>query len=56
MTGAGFGGCVVVLVSADGADRAATEIVRRYDERTGRAGTALLCRASEGTRVEPTAH
>jgi galactokinase len=52
MTGAGFGGCVIALVAADRAEPVAAEIGRAYDALTGRTSTTLLCRASDGTRVE----
>ena len=52
LTGAGFGGCLVVLADADRADDAASEIPHRYKSLTGRTSIAYLCRASDGTRVQ----
>jgi galactokinase len=51
LTGAGFGGCAVALVTADAAERAATTIPARYRRATGRPGTASVAVASRGTHV-----
>jgi galactokinase len=55
LTGAGFGGCAVALVTADLAQAAATAIAERYRQATGRPGSAFSCTASNGTRVRWTA-
>jgi galactokinase len=51
LTGAGFGGCVVALVTADEAGRAARSIPEEYARATGRPGTATICTPSAGTHV-----
>jgi len=51
MTGAGFGGCVVVLARAERAEDAAAHIPSEYTRLTGRDSTAYQCRPSDGTRV-----
>jgi galactokinase len=53
LTGAGFGGCAVALVTADRAGRAAEEIAARYQQATGRNGRAVICTLSDGTRARP---
>lgn len=50
LTGAGFGGCAVALVAAPEADRAAARITTRYQQSTGRNGTAFVCGTSHGVR------
>jgi galactokinase len=55
LTGAGFGGCAVALVSADQASQAASDIAARYRHATGRAGSAYTCTLSDGTHVRWTA-
>jgi galactokinase len=52
MTGAGFGGCAVALVSADRADGFIATVIRRYRGRTGRKPQAYVCRAAEGASIE----
>ena len=52
VTGAGFGGCIVVLAAADHAEDAAAEIPRTYRGLTGRSPTAYQCRPSNGTSVQ----
>jgi len=51
MTGAGFGGCVVVLARTERAEDAAAHIPLEYTRLTGRPSTAYQCRPSDGTRV-----
>ncbi|MCW2579428.1 MAG: galactokinase [Blastococcus sp.] len=51
LTGAGFGGCAVALVTSDAAERAAATIPARYRNATGRPGTASVAVASRGTHV-----
>jgi galactokinase len=54
MTGGGFGGSIVVLAGADGADGLANAIVAGYRERTGREGRAYRCASVDGAqRVTP---
>ena len=48
MTGAGFGGCIVVLAEAVGAARAASEIGERYRRATGHAAHSWVSRAGAG--------
>jgi galactokinase len=52
LTGAGFGGCAVAVVTADQAERAGATIPTRYRDATGRAGTASVTVPSEGTHVQ----
>jgi galactokinase len=51
LTGAGFGGCVIALVTADRADRAVMTIAERYRQVTGLPGAGFACAASDGTRI-----
>jgi galactokinase len=51
LTGAGFGGCAVAVVTADQAESAAASIPARYRDATGRPGTASVTVSSEGTHV-----
>jgi galactokinase len=51
LTGAGFGGCAVAVVTADSAGRATATIPARYRDATGRPGTASVTVPSEGTHV-----
>jgi len=51
LTGAGFGGCAVALVTADRAQQAADVIAERYRSATGLPGGAVICTPSEGTHV-----
>jgi len=48
LTGAGFGGCVVALASADDAPRVSSEAAGRYAAQTGLNPIAHLCRAVDG--------
>jgi galactokinase len=48
MTGAGFGGCIVNLVRADGAQEAANAIVDEYQRRTGKGARAWVSAAAAG--------
>ena len=52
LTGAGFGGCAVAVVTAE---RAAATIPTRYRDATGRSGTASVTVPNEGTHVHWTA-
>ena len=48
MTGAGFGGCVVALVRAEGADDFATRVCRAYRNLSGPQPPAHICPAADG--------
>jgi galactokinase len=48
MTGGGFGGSIVVLAEADGANALAAGIVAAYRERTGREGRPHVCASVDG--------
>ena len=48
MTGGGFGGCTVTLVSGDKADAATESISKRYEQITGIKPTAFVTRPSQG--------
>jgi galactokinase len=48
MTGAGFGGCIVVLAEADRAAAAATEIGERYRRASGHVAQSWISRAAAG--------
>jgi galactokinase len=51
LTGAGFGGCAIALVTAREADRAVATITERYRRATGRSGSGFICSASDGTHI-----
>jgi galactokinase len=51
MTGGGFGGSIVVLADAVGADALADAIVAAYHERTGREGHFSVCESVDGAAV-----
>jgi galactokinase len=51
MTGAGFGGCAVALVRADGADGFAEAVARMYLRETGFLATLYISTAAEGASV-----
>jgi galactokinase len=48
MTGGGFGGCVVAIVSRDAVDRAAEQIAERYKADTGLTPLVWTCEAADG--------
>jgi len=48
MTGGGFGGSIVALADADGADAFAAAVVAEYLARGGPQGWAAVCHASDG--------
>jgi galactokinase len=48
LTGGGFGGCVVALVPAPGADAITARAVTEYHVRTGRTPTAWAVAAADG--------
>jgi galactokinase len=48
MTGGGFGGCTINLVSADDADAFRTEIAERYFSATGKKPAIYITGAADG--------
>ena len=48
MTGAGFGGCALMLVRAGSTEALADRLTRDYPERTGRLPTVWVVRAVDG--------
>ncbi|MEA3408478.1 MAG: galactokinase [Chloroflexota bacterium] len=48
LTGAGWGGCIVVLVERDGVDALCETIERGYREETGRQAKFFVCRSGAG--------
>jgi len=52
LMGGGFGGCTINLVKADCAKSVATELGRRYKEKTGMEGTMLICNTGDGAYGE----
>jgi len=50
MTGGGFGGCTVNLVSEGSAEEFSSKIAERYRDRTGITPQVYLCRAEDGAR------
>jgi galactokinase len=53
MTGAGFGGCAVALVSASRAAAFATDVAAQYEQRVGLTPAIYLCTAAPGASLEP---
>lgn len=51
MTGAGFGGCAVALVRADGAEHFAVSVGRQYLRATGFIAAIYISTASEGASI-----
>ncbi|HXK33252.1 MAG TPA: galactokinase [Dehalococcoidia bacterium] len=51
LTGAGFGGCAVNLVRADGVDAFARDVIAPYRERTGLPAVMYVTEACDGLRV-----
>jgi galactokinase len=52
LTGAGFGGCTVNLVSAQAAEAFVRDLAAGYTKRTGLQPEIYICRAADGARVE----
>jgi galactokinase len=52
MTGAGFGGCAVALVTADAAPDFVREVTRRYAAEVGLQPAVYVCTASQGASLE----
>lgn len=53
MTGAGFGGCAVALVTRDAAAAFAHAVAAAYTRAVGRRPAVYVCSASQGASVEP---
>ncbi len=53
MTGAGFGGCAVALVSRDVAERFAGDVATRYESEVGLTPAVYVCAAAAGASLEP---
>jgi galactokinase len=51
LTGAGWGGCIVALVHADGVDEFLRRVPRIYREETGRETAIFPCQASPGAGI-----
>jgi len=51
LTGAGFGGCAIALVAADGAAAFAAEVHAAYRAEFDLASSAFVCRSVAGARV-----
>lgn len=57
MTGAGFGGCAVALVQADGGEQFVETVAQQYHQATGNNPSVYLCQAAGGAeayRYSPT--
>jgi len=48
MTGAGFGGCTVSLVRSDAVDAFTSELLKRYEQKTGIRGDVIVSAPAEG--------
>lgn len=51
--GAGWAGCLIFLVDADGAEDFAAYTARRYEQRTGRQPSFYTVRAAQGAEIIP---
>lgn len=51
MTGGGFGGCIVALISEDKIEAIRDNIAKHYEKHTGIKETFYVCHASAGVRV-----
>ena len=54
MTGAGFGGCAVALVTAADVEHFASEVADRYTRATGRDPSVYVCTATDGAALATT--
>jgi galactokinase len=52
MTGAGFGGCAIALVAAEGAAHFVRQVERSYRSKTGIPAATYVCRPSRGASLE----
>ncbi|MBU0704724.1 MAG: galactokinase, partial [Chloroflexi bacterium] len=53
LTGAGFGGCIVALVAADGVTDFETRVSAAYEAAFGRRPDIYVCRSADGVSAEP---
>ena len=53
MTGAGFGGCAVALVTREAAEPFTRAVARRYEEQVGLTPSIYVCAPSAGASLEP---
>jgi galactokinase len=54
MTGAGFGGCAVALVSEEEGERFAKNVAQEYERQTGLIPKVYICHATNGaSEVNP---
>jgi galactokinase len=53
MTGAGFGGCAVALVDAEGAGDFSAAVAADYSAKTGHIPAVYLCQATNGAELLP---
>jgi galactokinase len=51
MTGAGFGGCTVAIMSTDALQSYQAEVVPRYERETGKQAEVHVCKAAKGASV-----
>lgn len=51
MTGAGFGGCTVALMSTSAIESFKSDVVPAYEERTGKKAEVYVCDAAQGASV-----
>ncbi|HSH02220.1 MAG TPA: galactokinase [Anaerolineae bacterium] len=52
MTGAGFGGCAMALVAAEGVDEWVKRVAAAYEEQTGNEAQVYVCQPMAGAGVE----
>ena len=51
MTGAGFGGCAVALINAEGTDDFVRSTAAAYHQKTGHTSSIYVCQATNGAEV-----
>jgi galactokinase len=51
MTGAGFGGCAMALISAGAADDFVAKTAASYQQKTGHKPAIYVCQATNGAEV-----